>query len=198
MPNGSAARSHRCIASLLLFLLAAAWVLLAGAAGLPQSAQQSGLVMDTQTLPDTTLYRHPDSGLVRSLIGNFSFYGVKGTPEQIARLFLSDYSDVLAVPADTHDLVFDQVVEGEALRHVRFHQDYLGVPLWRDSVVVHMTKDQVILKVDSAYLPSIGLPSLAPKLSADDAASQAKAVTAPSGDPFALSSAVALAPQLFV
>jgi len=44
--------------------------------------------VDTNPLPGATLFRAPASGFVKNLYGTFSFYGVEGTAEEIARLWL--------------------------------------------------------------------------------------------------------------
>jgi len=125
-----------------------------------EAAYASDPWVDTETLPGATLFRHPASGAVKNLYGTFSFYGVEDTPEGIARMFLSSYADVLDMRRDTADLIFDGVIEGEALRHVWFHQEYQGIPIWRGSVVIHMTRNQEIVKCDSNYVPASTIPRL--------------------------------------
>jgi hypothetical protein len=130
-------------------------------------------VADTDTLPGATVYRDADSGLVRSLIANLSFYGVEGTPEDIARLFLSETSDVFGIIADTSDLRFDRVIEGQVLRHIRFTQMYGDVPVWRGTVVVHLTRDQRVRKADSRYVPGLAISRLAPPVVTEEEATSA-------------------------
>lgn len=180
----------------LLLLLAA--LIFYCSAGLAQISDQSALTVDTQTLPDATLYRHPETGIVRSMLGNFSFYGMEGSAEDIARQFLSDYSDILSTSPDTNDLAFDNVIEGEALRHVWFQQYYQGIPLWRGFVVVHMTRDQSVVKVDSAYTPAISLRSLSPTLSPDEAAYRAQAAVSQETDTALFSTTSASDPTLYI
>jgi hypothetical protein len=104
------------------------------------------------------------------LIGNFSFYGVEGTPEDIARLFLSETAGLFGIVSDTSDLRFDGVIEGQALRHIRFTQVYGDVPVWRGTVIVHLTKDQRVRKADSRYVPGLAVSALAPPVVTEEAA----------------------------
>ncbi len=156
------------------------------------------LTVDTSTMPGATLYRSAETGLVRSLIGNLSFYGVEGTPEDIARLFLSEYADLLTVPPSTADLVLEAVGEGQALRHVRFRQEYFGIPVWMGGVTVHMTKDQVIVKVDNRYLPGIALTSLTPGVNEAAAGWIAVRAVAPAADLFSSGAGVMEPAELYI
>jgi len=62
------------------------------------------------------------------------------------------------------------VIEGEALQHVWFHQEYKGVPVWRGYVAVHLTRDQRVVKVDSHYVPGLDSRAVTPAVSAAAAA----------------------------
>jgi len=158
--------SFRRIVVSVVFL----FVLCAGLlAGWAQAPQGTGLLADTSTVSGATLYRNPQSGLVRSLIGNFSFYGVQATPDEIAWQFLADASGVLGLPPKLEDIIADGVFESEGYHHVRFHQAVGGIPVWHSWIEVHITKDQHVKIVDSTYLPGIRLPSYIPSIGADDA-----------------------------
>lgn len=75
------------------------------------SSTEPGRWIDEQALPGAILHRSSLTGLVRALSGTFSFYGVQGTPEDIARMFLGQHAELFGCSPDTRE-----VARGRRLR----------------------------------------------------------------------------------
>ncbi|GAA1414328.1 M4 family metallopeptidase [Kitasatospora putterlickiae] len=67
----------------------------------------------------------------------------------------------------------DAVVDADGTRHLRFERTYAGLPVLGGDLVVHQGADGAVKAVDKAVAARIAVPSLTPKVPADQAAAQA-------------------------
>ncbi|RKT11676.1 Zn-dependent metalloprotease [Streptomyces sp. 1114.5] len=67
----------------------------------------------------------------------------------------------------------DAVVDQDGTRHLRFERTYAGLPVIGGDLIVHQKADGAVKSVSKAVSARIDLPSLAPKVPADQAAAQA-------------------------
>ncbi|MED7954359.1 M4 family metallopeptidase [Streptomyces sp. BE303] len=67
----------------------------------------------------------------------------------------------------------DAVVDADGTRHLRFERTFAGLPVLGGDLVVHQAPDGAVKAVDKAVAAQISVPSLAPGIPADQAASQA-------------------------
>ncbi|GAA2993108.1 M4 family metallopeptidase [Streptomyces lactacystinicus] len=66
----------------------------------------------------------------------------------------------------------DAVVDKDGTRHLRFERIYAGLPVIGGDLVVHQKADGSVKSVDKAVAARIALPSLTPKIAADQAVTQ--------------------------
>ncbi|MFI2606756.1 M4 family metallopeptidase [Kitasatospora sp. NPDC018619] len=69
----------------------------------------------------------------------------------------------------------DAVVDQDGTRHLRFERTYAGLPVIGGDLVVHQRADGSVKSVDKAVAARISLPSLTPKIAADQAVEQVTA-----------------------
>ncbi|MEV6973682.1 M4 family metallopeptidase [Kitasatospora sp. NPDC093806] len=67
----------------------------------------------------------------------------------------------------------DAVVDADGTRHLRFERTYAGLPVLGGDLVVHQAAGGSVKAVDKAVTAQISVPSLTPKIPADQAAAQA-------------------------
>ncbi|SOB80735.1 M4 family metallopeptidase [Streptomyces sp. 1331.2] len=67
----------------------------------------------------------------------------------------------------------DAVVDQDGTRHLRFERTYAGLPVIGGDLIVHQKADGAVKSVSKAVSARIDLPSLTPKVPADQAAAQA-------------------------
>ncbi|MEV7771157.1 M4 family metallopeptidase [Kitasatospora sp. NPDC086791] len=67
----------------------------------------------------------------------------------------------------------DAVVDKDGTRHLRFERTYAGLPVIGGDLVVHQKADGAVKSVSKAVAARIDLPSVTPKVPADQAAAQA-------------------------
>ncbi|MFF2629954.1 M4 family metallopeptidase [Kitasatospora griseola] len=79
----------------------------------------------------------------------------------------------LALDGQERLIVKDAVVDADGDRHLRYERTFAGLPVVGGDLVVHQRADGSITSVDRAFAGRLSLPSLAPKLSADQAATGA-------------------------
>ncbi|MGW7441767.1 M4 family metallopeptidase [Kitasatospora sp. NPDC054795] len=69
----------------------------------------------------------------------------------------------------------DAAVDKDGTRHLRFERIYAGLPVIGGDLVVHQKADGSVKSVDKAVAARIALPSLTPKIAADQAVAQVTA-----------------------
>ncbi|MQS14065.1 M4 family metallopeptidase [Streptomyces kaniharaensis] len=75
---------------------------------------------------------------------------------------------------DKEELVVkDAVVDADGTRHLRFERTFAGLPVLGGDLVVHQSAGGAVESVDKALAAQIDVPSLTPKIPADQAAAQA-------------------------
>ncbi|WP_031068211.1 M4 family metallopeptidase [Streptomyces sp. NRRL WC-3742] len=67
----------------------------------------------------------------------------------------------------------DAVVDRDGTRHLRYERTYAGLPVLGGDLVVHQSVTGAVESVDKAVGAQLSLPSLTPKIPADQAAAQA-------------------------
>ncbi|KJS56152.1 M4 family metallopeptidase [Streptomyces rubellomurinus] len=67
----------------------------------------------------------------------------------------------------------DAVIDQDGTRHLRFERTYAGLPVLGGDLVVHQKADGGVKSVDKAATAKIALPSLTPRIPADQAAAGA-------------------------
>lgn len=131
-----------------------------------------GMYIDYDTLPGAELHRSMRTGLVRSLFalsGDLSLSGVKGSPEQIARLFLSEHNELFGLSKSTSELCLVAMGGGKDTGYaLHFRQRHLGIPVEPNEVSLGISRLRAIIYVVNTCVP-IDLPDVTPKVSADQA-----------------------------
>lgn len=91
-----------------------------------------------------------------------------GTPETIARQYLSENRQRLRMKTNLSDLELLEIKESPAGRHVAFRQNYKGIPVIRSTIVVSMNRENRIRMLVTNYRPGISL-NVNPSLSRENA-----------------------------
>ncbi len=140
-------------------------------------------LLDAQK-PHTPAYDQPDPfakntvSPVRQLSGIQSAE-LTGTPEQMARLFLSQNIDVFQMRPSLDDVVLEKIQESPAGYHVRFYQTYDGIQIYRSEIVVSINHSNKASFYMSDYRPDITLSTTTPGISSETAISLAKSALNP-------------------
>jgi len=92
-----------------------------------------------------------------------------GTPEEIARAYLSAKAVDFRLKPDLSDLRTVKIDESPMGYHVVLGQTYHGVPVHRSSMVVTIDRDDVVVFATSAYKPGLSLDSVEPTISDNEA-----------------------------
>jgi len=96
-----------------------------------------------------------------------------GTPEQIARQYLSRHYSLFGLSPDTKELSVQTVQTSPGGQHVRFTQTYNDIPVYGGDVVVSINKGSEVTFVVNNSKKINTFPSTQASLSPDDAASLA-------------------------
>jgi Zn-dependent metalloprotease len=88
------------------------------------------------------------------LIANPGYAVSPGTPEQMARQYLSENSALLKMQADLSDLAFDGVVETPAGVHVHFHQVVAGATVEGSDLNVSIDRSNRVSFLTTGYRPN--------------------------------------------
>lgn len=92
-----------------------------------------------------------------------------GSPEQAARQFLGDHSDLFHIDTNSVHLKHQRTFTMNGVHHVRFQQFHQGVPIEEVIYLVHVRADGRITMANGAYYPDLSLASVQPTMSADRA-----------------------------
>lgn len=109
------------------------------------------------------------TGIPRALY--FIDYGpLSGTPEQMARTYLSNNSSSLQLKSDVSDLKFVDVTESPMGYHVEFIEYYQGIPVYRSNTIVTIDRrtNKVVFYV-SGYKQSVRVAQTSATLGAERA-----------------------------
>ena len=131
--------------------------------------QKSATVQQDQVVQRGTKRINLETGATVSW-GNLKVRVSPGTPEQMAREFLSAHAQDFALKhADTHDLKLHGVREGKSGVTVRFHQYVGDYRVYQGEIAVTYNDDGVVRTVASAYRPRATPPVAAPSLAVEAA-----------------------------
>jgi Zn-dependent metalloprotease len=108
------------------------------------------------------------SGIARTL-HNVNFGPLSGTPEQVAKTYLSLNAQLFQMKSTLEDLTIEKIQESPAGYHVRFSQSFQGIPIYQSDVVVSLNKSNFITFVSNNYKPNLKIEQTIPSLSANDA-----------------------------
>ena len=98
-------------------------------------------------------------------------------PVQIARAFLRENAGLLRIDDPDVELsLIGNEVDELGRRHLRFAQQYRGIPVWASGLTVHLDLDGNVDLTDGAFIVSPKKLSTAPVIDAQVAMSMAKAV----------------------
>ncbi len=117
----------------------------------------------------TAAGRFDDATGVPRMLYHLNYGPMSGTPEQMARNYLSGNASLFKMNAALTDLKTHSIRQSPAGNHVRFEQYIGGVPVYKSDVVVSIDKKNFIKFVSNNYKQGISLPSARPALTQDDA-----------------------------
>jgi len=92
-----------------------------------------------------------------------------GTPEAMARQFLRDKNSLFGIKTDLADLVHQESRESLGGYHIRFYQEYQGIPIFRSGIVVSINKKHRVTTVMTNYEPNVKLATVKASISDSDA-----------------------------
>ncbi|MFJ5921223.1 M4 family metallopeptidase [Kitasatospora sp. NPDC092948] len=84
-------------------------------------------------------------------------------------------AEALALGGQERLIVKDAVLDANGDRHLRYERTLAGLPVVNGDLIVHQRADGSITSVDRAFDGQLSLPTLTPRLSADQAAAAAAA-----------------------
>ncbi|MGW4892160.1 M4 family metallopeptidase [Kitasatospora sp. NPDC004240] len=82
-------------------------------------------------------------------------------------------AEALALGGQEQLVAKDAVVDADGTRHLRYERTFAGLPVLGGDLVVHQGADGAVKSADKAVTEKLAVPSLTPKLSADQAAAKA-------------------------
>ncbi|MFG2692612.1 M4 family metallopeptidase [Kitasatospora sp. NPDC048407] len=91
----------------------------------------------------------------------------------LARAEAGPLARALALGGQEGLIVKDAVADANGDRHLRYHRTFAGLPVVGGDLIVHQRANGSISSVDRDFAGQVALPSLSPKLSADQAAAGA-------------------------
>lgn len=106
-------------------------------------------------------------------IYNINSRQYSGTPEEIAKQYLTENKNLLGLKDNIEDLKVTEVKESPGGFHVGFIQNYKNIPVMRSETVVSINRQNKISMMVNGYKPNISLDIL-PKISSENAVSLAK------------------------
>ncbi|MBX2990546.1 MAG: choice-of-anchor D domain-containing protein [Bacteroidetes bacterium] len=102
-------------------------------------------------------------------LSNLKVGPLSGTPETMAREFLRSQSQRFNMKSDLSDLTVSLVQESPAGYHVRFNQNYDGIPVYQSDVVVSIDRKNYVEFFASNYKPGISVPTVSAAMSGNAA-----------------------------
>ena len=95
-------------------------------------------------------------------------------PEGVANQFMKEYGSYFGLSDPSRELSVSQEQEDElGMKHVRYDQQYQGVPVYGGQLIVHLNKDLAIKSANGRVVPDVSL-DVNPKISKEEAISKAK------------------------
>lgn len=92
-----------------------------------------------------------------------------GSPEDVARTFLKSNRSLFNMSRDLSDLQLKEVITStRGVRHVRFQQEYKGIPVYNGTYQVHVNPDGSINMANGHYYHNIEVPT-SPSISGNSA-----------------------------
>ena len=97
-------------------------------------------------------------------------YGpLTGSPREMAEQFLRENHRLFKIKPDLSEFELTAVQESPAGHHVRFHQVYRGVPVYRGELVVSLNRKGWVTMVTNNFWPNIALKLVRPGLTGEEA-----------------------------
>ncbi|MBI1747907.1 MAG: M36 family metallopeptidase [Acidobacteria bacterium] len=170
---------------LLIMALPLAWASAATAFGSPTDKVEAALrqLAELQSTDVPLFVTWNAQTATPKNLQNFKTLPGQGTPEAVARQFLSGRADLFAMKPGAGDLSMVLVQESLTGYHVRFQQRVRGIPVYNGVVSVHMTKQLEVEAVHNAYVPieNISIVPAISEWSAEQAAERALGLEKPAG-----------------
>lgn len=146
--------------------------------------------LEARTASPVELRHHPLTGTVRQIKGKV-LHRAEGSKEATARSFLRVNRELLKISAPDDEFLLSSSQTDELGRHhLRFDQQYRGLPVWPAQTVVHLDPSGNVDLMSGAYVPtpSDSGNATVPVIDKDNAIALARSV-APGGDTGTLSKA---------
>lgn len=132
----------------------------------PLSRQAKLEQLKTDTNADWNIRWKGETTVPRTITNGLS-KAYKGTPEHIARQFLSDNADVFSMKRTLSDLEAVSSKTHRGVTHITFRQTHNGIPVEGGEYKVHIREDGRIDMANGFYYPNITTstkPVIAPEL----------------------------------
>ena len=98
----------------------------------------------------------------------------QGTPEEIARQFLSERIKTLRLKKNLDDLKTVNIQETPMGNHITFQQTYEGLPLYRSDIVVTVDRSNKVVFTVNNYKSGIKVSRTTPKITSENAIQTAR------------------------
>ncbi len=92
----------------------------------------------------------------------------EGTPESIARQFLTEYRELFSMNDGLTDLEFVRTQTNRGVHHVTFQQTYQGINVEESQYKIHIQETGEVIMANGSYYPSISM-SIEPAISKKEA-----------------------------
>ena len=130
-----------------------------------QTASQSSSVITTlqkqavdqleaRTASRVDIKLHPQTGVVRQLKADL-LHRAEATDEATAQSFMRANRELLKIKAPDEEFrLTSSQTDGEGRRHLRFDQEFRGVPVWPAQALVHLDAAGNVELVNGVYVPT--------------------------------------------
>ena len=99
---------------------------------------------------------------VPNVISNGLSKPYSGTPESIARQFLTEHRALFSMKSTLNDLRHSETLTNRGVHHVTFDQYYKGVRVEDAEYLVHIRENGQVDMANGNYHPNINIPITAP------------------------------------
>ncbi|MCZ6776015.1 MAG: T9SS type A sorting domain-containing protein [Ignavibacteria bacterium] len=135
-------------------------------------AGKQNTVSVTLNKPDNSSYTPTmriDTASVARALYNINYRKIEGSPEQVARVFIQENSDLLKISGGPSTLETERIQTTPGGSHVRFTQMYHRIPVFRGDVVVSTNENNEVRMLINNFKSDIDLEVTTPSISANAA-----------------------------
>jgi hypothetical protein len=120
------------------------------------------IAVSQNTLKDKFVYRNNTKINTRTHVTTAMFSVnskvYSGSPESMAKQFLQENKESFGI-SDTSNIKHDKTVESHGVKHVIFHETYMGIPVYGSMTKISINKDNRVTSVSNGNIPVSNLAS---------------------------------------